>query len=230
MSAKYKPLDIAWASLGINYVIPEAKWDPRQDPEELIIQSLPEFFEDPRLLSMFLAWAEEYDELINVPRLEAYIKELEAFDLSILGAIAQKLSVNGRWARVKNKVVKKIGKNRPRFQERAKYVKLAKVSGRDHDFDGFGISIPTVSKSDPKKLKPKDVIAQHNYWFKLRMLIDNHMRADVAVAIYILNVKNAYQVAKRLKCSIETAYRQFNSLKDPIVAKQIEAIIKDAAA
>ena len=92
MKYSYQPIDFAWASLGINYVIDAANWNPLEDPEKLIIRSLEPFYKDPRLLSMFLAWAEEYDELINVGRLGAYLGGLNPFELSMLGAISLKRS------------------------------------------------------------------------------------------------------------------------------------------
>lgn len=225
MSAAYQELDYAWASLGINYVIPSSKWNAKQDPEDLIVRSLPAFFEDPRLLSMMIAWAQEYRELINVGRLESYLNGLNPFEMSVLGAISKKLKSDEKWLRLYHKIDRKIGQNRPMFLERDLYFKLAEVSGRDEDFAEFGICIPQVSKADRKKLKPKQVIAEKNYWFRFRKLFENHMRADVAVAMYILELKNAYQVKKLLRCSQETAYRQYKSLSDPITALQIEALI-----
>ena len=229
MKYSYQPIDFAWASLGINYVIDAANWNPLEDPEKLIILSLEPFYKDPRLLSMFLAWAEEYDELINVGRLGAYLGGLNPFELSMLGAISLKLLKNSRWQRLNEKIVEKLGANPPKFPKRDDYQSLANISGNDEQFSAFGICIPKVTKAHGKKLKPKSLIAQKNYWFKFRLLLDSQMRADVAVAMYYLGCNNAYQVEQKIKCSRETAYRQFKSLKNPLVKLQIE-ILKKAAA
>lgn len=228
MKYRYKPIDFAWASLGINYVIGSSDWNPLEDPEELIIRSLAHFYEDPRLLSMFLAWADEYDDLINVVRLGAYISELKPFELSMLGAISLKLSANPRWMRLHEKIENRLGGPPSKFPEREDYGSLAKISGQDHEFKAFGICIPRVSKAHAKKLKPKAIVADKNYWFQLRLLLDNQMRADVAIAMYYLGCGNAYQVEKRIRCSRETAYRQFKSLKNPTVQRQIDFLKKSA--
>ena len=143
----------------------------------------------------------------------------------MLGGLSKKFKSDDRWLRLYNRVVKKLGPNPPQFSQRKLYRDLADISEHDADFAHFGICIPKVSKADSKKIKPKQVIAEKNHWFRFRKLFDNHMRADIAVAMYVLGMSNAYQVKKVIRCSQETAYRQYKSLNDPVIAKQIAAII-----
>lgn len=222
--AYLKP-DTAWAGLGINYVIPVNHWNMLEDPELRIITSLEDFVRDPRLLGMFFAWAEVYDELINVERLMGFLRELKPYQLAVLGAASGKLRRIERWQKLNQKISGMLGKHVPQFDLPDIYRRLADLSGADPDFKAFGIVIPTVKISDHKKLKNKNEIAKHNIWFRLRCLFGNHMRADVIIAMKVLKKTNAYQVEKYLRCSRETAYRHFKDLNSDLISELVDVML-----
>src|SRR5690606_29899968 len=90
----------------------------------------------------------------------------------------------------------------------------AKKDGADKEFASFGILIPKLEPADPKKIRPRKVVLQEHLWLRMRALMGSNWRADVASVMVLGLAKTSYQAEKVLGCSSETAYRNWNALKE----------------
>jgi hypothetical protein len=206
----------SWASLGIAF---NAKGMPNSNPEETIIKTIKshEFPNDKKLFSLMLLWLEEYHEYIYVERLKNYLKDLDAFELALLGSIANKCLAFGdhRWKIITNGVKKKLGKKNIQFHEGDDELYL-KIKGIDDDFLEFGIRVAPLKSDDRKKLLSRDIVFKNNIWLKNRLIYGPNLRSDFISVFSLSLAKNAYQAAKLLGCSMNASYRNWKSIEEAV--------------
>lgn len=215
-----------WENLGIAFA--HQSKIHNADPEKTIVESLKEFQDDRKMLALILAWLIEFGDLVHVERVKALMSDLSANELAWLGGIAHyqvtrsTTARNSRWQTVMDTTQKRFGKLTPHFETSKLDDLQAKRSGADESFAHFGIRIPKVLPSDPKKIKSRDIIKK-NLWLRMRLLFGTNWRADVATAILLGLAKTSYQAGKVLGCSPETAYRNWNALKEVEIERVLKA-------
>jgi hypothetical protein len=202
----------AWRSLGIAFHHPTKK---KSDPETALIELVraKEFPDDKKMLGLVLLWLSHYSNLVHIERLKTLAKDLLPFELAILGAIASKCLKAGdhRWKTIIKIAKEKNGKQQFEQGDSATFINMR---GLDKDFAQFGVRIAPVSPDSEKKLRTRQEILKHNDWLKLRVLFGTNMRADIATVIALGLASTAYGAAKLLRCSPNTAYRNWNDLEE----------------
>jgi hypothetical protein len=203
-----------WENLGLAFAIKQSGLTDA-DPERTFIGSLKEFQDDRKLLGLILSWLREFGSLLHTERIKALAADLSAAELAWLGGIAHWQSQEDRrWRVICSLIEKKLGKPAPRFQTSKLDELQAEKSGVDQGFFRYGITIPTITPADPKKLRPRQDVIKNNLWFRMRLLFGTNWRADIASVILLRLVKTSYQAEKVLACSRETAYRNWQALKE----------------
>ena len=209
----------SWENLGVAFAINESG-TKNADPEQTLLASLCEFQDDRKLLKLALAWLGEYGDLVHVERIKALAAERSAVELAWLGGIARHQTegvhsrADRRWHTVAEMVRKRLGVPCPRFQTSQLDELLARKNGADQGFQPYGLTIPGADPADPKKLYLRPHAIQGNLWLRMRALFGTNWRADVATVMLLGRAKTSYQAEKLLGCSTETAYRNWNALKE----------------
>ncbi len=216
MNNKNKQHDIIikWSSLGIAFAV-DAKSSIHADPEKTLISSLVTCNYDRKLLRLILTWFQEYSDLVHVERLLALMKTLSVIELAWLGGIASYQEESGdiRWRAI-TREIKKLRNEAVHFPQ-SKFEKLQlKRIGTDKHFKSFKLNIPTIKLDSKKKIKPRKYTIKNNIWLRMRALFGANWRADIAAALLLGKISNAYQAKKYFGCSYETAYRNLNYLME----------------
>ena len=204
-----------WSSLGIAFST-TAKLN--SNPELTIIETIKshEFPTDKKMFSLMLLWLDEYLELVHVERLKNLLKDLNAYELALLGGIALKCLNKGdhRWKMIILLVQKKIGKKEIHFNDGNDDELLLKMKGTDPEFLKFGIRVAPLKSEDRKKLLRREVVLSQNAWLKNRLLFGPNLRADFITVFTLSLASNAYQAAKLLGCSMNASYRNWKSIDE----------------
>jgi len=218
-----------WENLGIAFAHSHSKVQ-HADPEVTIIDSLKEFQNDRKILALILAWLDEFGDLVHVERIKALTHNLPANELAWLGGIAHRQTINRtasknlRWQTIVDTIQKRLGKQKPHFETSRLDELQSKRSGADESFARFGIKIPKLSMSDPKKIKSREVVKK-NLWLQMRLLFGTNWRADVATSILLGLAQTSYQARKVLGCSPEAAHRNWNALKEVEVERVLKGLV-----
>jgi hypothetical protein len=204
----------SWASLGIAF---NAKGKLNANPEETIINTIKshEFPADKKIFSLMILWLEEYHEYIYVERLKNYLKDLSAYELALLGAIAKKCFDFGdhRWKIIIHGVKKRLGNKSITFNDGDDELFL-KLKGIDETFLEFGIRVIPLKRDDRKKLLSRETIFKNNVWLQNRLLYGPNLRSDFVTIFTLSLAQNAYQAAKLLGCSMNASYRNWKSVEE----------------
>lgn len=200
-----------WASLGIAF---NSKSDLISDPETALISFLNsgEFPADRKMISLILAWMKEHSNLIHIERLKSLIEPMGSFELAILGGLAQKCLGYGdfRWKTIIGFINKRnTGKIQFDLGE-SEY--LISKNGVDQDFKDFGLRISIVEEERPEKIVDLKVVIEKNKWIRHRILFGVNMRADIATVMVLNLASGPYQASKFLKCSFNSAKRNWSDL------------------
>ncbi|MBI3557924.1 MAG: hypothetical protein HY074_16805 [Deltaproteobacteria bacterium] len=187
------------------------------DPEQTIIDVVQLFRDESKAFKMLLAWLERYGDLVHVERIRVLASDLSDYDRRILGALALKQVKNGDrrfsllvdWA--KKSKSSKSAKSSEKLDSDDPY--LISKHGVDEELREFGIKSATVGPADVKKLLAIEEVLRRNAWLRFRALIGANFRADLAFVMAHKRASTAYQAAKLLGCSIETAYRLWKGLQ-----------------
>jgi len=207
-----KELDAKLASLGI--AILTEKSEPA-DPEQTLLECLPLFQEDRKLLALILAWLNNYGDLLHIERICAMAKQLTPLELAWLGGLAAHMAEESRrWNTVVSFVEKKLTKQRRRFSVTKLDELSIKRKGKDPHFARFGVAIPAMQPAPQKKLFSRAHVLQNHPWLRLRVLFGTNWRADIAMAMISTPQQTPYKTAKHLGCNAETVYRNMNALKE----------------
>ncbi len=229
--SKVKTDDIRdrWENLGIAFAINSSKASDA-DPEATLVESLKEFQNDRKLLALILAWLKEFGDLVHVERVKAMIPNLSANELAWLGGLAQHQVThsasnrNSRWQSIVATAQKHLGKPAPLFETSKLDNLQSERNGEDESFALFGLRIPKVLPADSRKIRSRDIIKK-NLWLRMRLLFGTNWRADVATTILLELAKTSYQAGKVLGCSSETAYRNWNALKEVEIERLLKAFV-----
>lgn len=205
-------LSSLWLSLGVAFA---GETKEAADPEGTLIETLSVLQEERKFLGLILAWIQEYGDFIHVERIKALAKNLSSLELAWLGGIAlHVVGIDKRW----NIIVQFAEDYKKKQRRRFKMSKLdelaAKRKGYDRAFKKFGLTIQTVQMAKKTKLLKKSHTLKRHPWLKLRALFGANWRADIAWMMIKRPNQTPYQVAKYLGCNVETAYRNWSSLKD----------------
>jgi len=152
-----------WSSLGIAF---SSIVKLNSNPELTIIETIRshEFPSDKKMFCLMLLWLDEYLELVHVERLKNLLKDLNAYELALMGGIALKCLNNGdhRWKVIILLVQKKMGKKEFHFNDGNDDELLLKMKGIDAEFLKFGIRVAPLKSEDHKKLLRREVVLGHN--------------------------------------------------------------------
>jgi hypothetical protein len=200
-----------WRGLGLAFEHPPMS--KVVDPEKLIIDSLIYFYEDRKLVGLIFVWLKNYGDLIHVERLKALSKYISAEESIWLGALASfSYTFDRRWGVLLKKC---ISKKKSNFSISDFDTLQAERLGADPYFAEVGIKIPVISWQDKqRKLLTRQYIIEHHFWIRLRVLFGVNWRADIAWEMVRDSNQTPYQVAKRLGCNMETAYRNWKALHE----------------
>ena len=201
-----------WASLGVAFNV---KTDIVSDPESALFSFLEsgEFPEDRKMIGLILAWLKEYSNLVHIERLKNLIKPLGSLELAILGGIAAKCIKFGdyRWKTIIN-YIKERNTGRIRF-DIGDSAFLINKNGEDQEFKEFGLSLWQIDEDKSEKIVELKLMLEGNRWIRYRTLFGVNMRADVATVMVLKLAGSAYQTAKFLNCSFNSASRNWNDLR-----------------
>lgn len=204
-----------WSSLGIAFSSIEKL---NSNPELTIIETIKshEFPADKKMFSLMLLWLDEYLELVHVERLKMLLKDLNTYELAIIGGLALKCFNKGdhRWKVIIQSVQKKMGKKEINFKEGNDDELLLKLKGTDADFLQFGIRVAPLKSEERKKLLRREVVLGQNTWLKNRLLFGPNLRSDFITVFTLSLASNAYQAAKLLGCSMNASYRNWKSIDE----------------
>jgi hypothetical protein len=190
--------------------------DEAADPEQTILDVISIFQNEPKAFKMLLAWLEKHSDLVHVERIRALAFDLHDFELRLLGAVALKQVKTGdrRFMMIVEWAKKRLGTKKPAraisLESNDPY--LISKSGLDEELREFGLKSVKIEAADPKKLLATDEILRRNAWLRFRALIGTNFRADLAFIMAHKRASTAYQAAKILGCSHETAYRLWKGL------------------
>lgn len=200
-----------WGSLGVAF---NARSKIITDPETALITFLKsgEFPEDRKMISLILAWLKDYSNLVHIERLKSLIEDLGSFELAVLGGISRKCILYGdfRWKTIIS-FIKKRNTGKLSFEVNDSEYLIIK-HGIDEDFKEFGIKVFLCEPERSEKVIQIAEIIKLNKWIKHRVLFGVNMRADVATVMVLNLATNAYQTSKFLKCSFNSASRNWNDL------------------
>jgi len=201
-----------WASLGVAFAYGGTL---QCDPETALINFVgsSEFPEDKKMISLVLAWLQEYSSFVHIEKLKTSTLNLEGDSLLIIGAIAVKCIKFGdqRWKAIEKLVVAKAKGYRSNLSDSEVFIKR---HGLDEDFLKFGIRVIPISSENPKKLLVRERIFKMNSWLRHRLLFGTNLRADIATAKFLKLTDTAYGAAKLLGCSMNAAYRNWKDLTE----------------
>lgn len=192
---------------------------PREaaDPEQTIIDVVRLFREEPKAFKMLLAWLAKYSDLVHVERIRALAADLDDFEKRLIGALALKQVECGdrRFSLVADWVKKSLGSRKPSSQMTLESDDPYLISkyGLDEELRKFGIRSARIEAAEDKKLLATEELLQRNTWLRFRALIGANFRADLAFIMAQKRAGTAYQAAKILGCSHETAYRLWKGLQ-----------------
>lgn len=207
-----KELNAKLASLGIA-VLTDA--EALADPERTLLECIPLFQDDRKLLALIIAWLDNYEDLLHIERICALAKHLTPLELAWLGGLAAHISRKShRWKTVERFVRKKLASQRRRFSPTKLDLLSSQRKGKDPYFGKFGLTVPLVVPSTEKKLRQRSHTLSQHPWFRLRSLFGANWRADIAMEMLREKDQTPYQVAKTLGCNTETVYRNWNALKE----------------
>lgn len=202
----------AWISLGIAFA---GRGLEAADPERTLIESLNRFQEERKILRLILAWIKDFGDLLHVERLKALSKNLTPFELAWLGGLASYATGwDRRWYGLEKEVSKRLGEPKPIFKTTKLDELVAKRQGTETNFKKFGLVIPIIKPGLPKKLLKRSSVVKDHPWLRLRSLFGTNWRADIAWQLLQFPNKTPYRVAKDLGCTTETAYRNWQALKE----------------
>lgn len=199
------------AAAGFDYAFVEERLDPYVDPESLILEALPLFFEDRKAFRMLLTWVDQVSFLIHVERLLSLGSTVNDSRTKILLLVLAHREVrrgDRRWQLLLRRI--KIDKREiAAFPIPESYSSdwLFQKGGEDPDFAAIGIKLPVISEEQGKKIQSLEVILERQKWLRVRALIGANFRADLIAVLLSKRAMNAYQASKVMGCSRETAYR-----------------------
>ncbi len=214
-----------WANLGIAFAADSRA--KHADPEATLVRSLSQFHEDRKLLRLVVTWLNEFGHLVHVERLKSLAKNLDKIEYAWLGVLADHMSEDQgdtRFRTIRDLARKQMGEA-PAFFEDASLHKLhyeKEITKPGNKPAGIAYGL-RVSKSDllgdSKKLSDLKGTTKGNLWLRMRLLFGSNWRADMATVMLLDMAANYYQARKILGCSIETAHRNWNSLKEANVTE-----------
>jgi hypothetical protein len=187
------------------------------DPERTVLKIVSLIETEPKIFRMLLKWLELTRELIHVERLKSLSQDLDQKFLLVLGAVSLKQVHQGdrrfstlvEMAKKKKPQLKKMGRL-PTLESDAY---LIEKHGIDPEFLEFSIEVPKYDSASDKKILALSQIVSAHPWLKLRALMGANFRADLAYLMVTEQVKNPYQAAKLLGCSMETSYRLWKGIE-----------------
>lgn len=195
------------------------------DPEQTVLRLLCAFYEDRKLYRMLLTWLEATSHLIHMERLNALAGGLPPGLRIVLGATAFKLSpIDRRWKAVAEAMVKATDRKGPPVSAPEGYADPFLISkyGIDEGFREFGVKIAKIAPEDRKKIRSLKAILQNNDWLRIRALIGPNFRADIAYLYLSNRVHGPADAARFLKCSKDTAYRNWRAIEDADARKLLK--------
>ena len=208
-----------WANLGIAFVA-QSKIK-NADPELTLLESLKYLHEDRKLLKLIITWLNEFGDLLHTERVKSLGKNLTALEHAWLGVLADYMVQSRgdiRFKSLRDLMQKHLGQTPPWF-EQTKLQELQyekELSKGSHPAGAnFGLRITQSDLiGDSKKLLDKNITLKGNLWLRMRLLFGCTWRADMCTVILLELACNYYQARKVLGCSIETAHRNWNALKE----------------
>ncbi len=220
-------LQKAWASLGIAF---NSEGHLNYNPEKAIIDTVRsgEFPRDKKMFGLMLLWLQNYHNLVHVDRLKILLKELDSFQMGLMGGLATKCLKMGdfRWRTIIREVEKKLKKSATNFHSDSDL--FLELKGVDDDFALFGVRVIPVAADNQKKIMSREYILKHNTWLRSRLFLGVNLRADFFTIFSLGLAQNAYQAAKILNCSINTSYRNWSDLKESkelgLFVAQVQAV------
>lgn len=205
-------LSESWLSLGIAFA---TETNEIADPEVTLIKTLSILQQERKFLGLILAWIEEYGDLIHIERIKALAKNLHPIEIAWLGGIAlHATKFDRRWDVIVHFARKNRQTYKRRFQTSELDMMAAERKGFDKKFKTFGLTIPIFEISKKSKILNRSHTLNKHTWLKLRALFGANWRADIAWMMLKNTSQTPYQIAKTLACNIETAYRNWYSLKE----------------
>lgn len=194
------------------------------DPEKTIIDILPAFFEDRKLFRMLLTWLHVVTDLIHMERLTVLSEELPHNLKIILDATALKLKkTDRRWKILHDRLKSGLEGKETSFHTPAEFNDpfLMEKHGPDKEFAELGIKIPNILPENEKKILSLHGILKTNSWLRLRAVIGANFRADITYLYISHAASGPAEAARILKCSRDTAYRNWRALEDADVRQVI---------
>lgn len=190
------------------------------DLEETIIQGLRHYWESNDLF--FMLYGLLFHRVGRFVFVERLVKMLKEYDLTndeliLLHVLSSKL-VNIGYEDFK-KVLEKVKLKTKTFKtppESESNSYMVERWGFDPEFKKFGAVVRTLPLEDKKKFYSLDKIFKHNKWLSLRSVVGANNRADILYLKTEGLVTSANQAFPILKCSKETAYRNWNSVESVI--------------
>lgn len=201
-----------WNTLGIAF---KEKFHLPADPEITLLKSLSFLQEERKFLSLILTWLNEYGHLVHVERIKSLARDLSPQEMAWLGGIASTMARRDRrWLSIERMVNQSIKIPRKGFPTSKLDVLVAKKNGRDIHFDKFGLVIPKLTPAKSTKLFSRKKVIRNHPWLRLRALFGANWRADIVWKMLQDAQQTPYQVAKKLGCTTETAYRNWYALEE----------------
>ena len=214
-----------WANLGIAFAA--GSRIRHADPETTLLRTLSQFHEDRKLLRLVFTWLNEFGHLIHVERLKSLAKNLEKMEFAWLGMIADHMCEelgDLRFKTLRDLARKQLG-DKPELFEDTSLQKLhyeKEISRPNAKPVGiaYGLRVTRADiAGDTRKLADLKSTINGNLWLRMRLLFGCNWRADVATVMLLELAANYYQARKVLGCSIETAHRNWKSLKEADVTE-----------
>lgn len=187
------------------------------DPEQTIVSVLGAFYEDRKLYRMLLAWLDATSDLIHMERLNALSKDLPQGLRVVLGATALKLLPRDRRWRLIATAMQESAYAKGRagvVPDGYADAFLLSKNGVDEEFKKLGLKIARIDAEDRKKIRSLKAILQSNGWLRIRALIGPNFRADIAYLYLSNRAEGPADAARVLKCSRDTAYRNWKAIEE----------------
>jgi hypothetical protein len=203
-----------WSSLGITFA---GSFDREYLPEEAMIATIQHglFPKDRKMFSIMLLWLTKYHRYIHVERLKNMLGDLNMVELSLVAGLAVKMlnQKDHRWKSIIRYVDKKRGTVPISFATVCDHPLFIKRHGLDVEFSQYGISVAVLQPAAENKILSENKVLQLNRWIKNRCLFGVNFRADMATLMQLKLAPTAYQSAKVLRCSVNTAYSHWSDLQ-----------------
>lgn len=187
------------------------------DLEETLVEGLKYYWDSNDLF--FMLYGLLYHRIGNLVFVERLIKIIKEHNLSndeliLLHVLSLKLVNKGYddFKKVTEKITlkSKTLKTPPETESNSYMVERW---GFDPEFKKFGAVVRTLPLEDKKKFYTLEKIFKKNKWLSIRSLVGANNRADILYLKTENIVTSANQAFPMLRCSKETAYRNWNSVE-----------------